>query len=48
VIGLSCQRDPALEIAFRRAGASSVLQKPPSVERLLRALEGANHGGVAS
>jgi CheY-like chemotaxis protein len=40
VIGCSGQRDPCVEDAFRRAGASSLLDKPPSVERLLHALEG--------
>lgn len=40
VIGCSGRRDPDLEDAFRRAGASSLLDKPPSVERLLHALEG--------
>jgi CheY-like chemotaxis protein len=42
VIGLSGRRDPHLEDAFRRAGASSVLDKPPNVERLLHALESAS------
>ncbi len=40
VIGCSGRRDPDVEDAFRRAGASSLLDKPPSVERLLHALEG--------
>jgi CheY-like chemotaxis protein len=40
VIGCSGRRDPDVADAFRRAGASSLLDKPPSVERLLHALEG--------
>jgi CheY-like chemotaxis protein len=47
VIGFSGRRDPDIENAFRRAGASSVLDKPPSVERLLHALEsGSSWGSV--
>jgi CheY-like chemotaxis protein len=45
VIGFSGRRDPEIEDAFRRAGASSVLDKPPSVERLLHALEAASSWG---
>jgi CheY-like chemotaxis protein len=45
VIGFSGRRDPDIENAFRQAGASSVLDKPPSVERLLHALESASAWG---
>lgn len=44
VIGFSGRRDPDLESAFLRAGACSVVDKPPSVEQLLDALD-ADDGG---
>jgi CheY-like chemotaxis protein len=47
VIGCSGRRDPDLEDAFLRAGASSLLDKPPSVERLLHALESGSSWGDA-
>ena len=39
VIGFSGRRDPVLEGDFARAGAVAVLDKPPDVQQLLRAIE---------